>query len=92
MRHKILSSKQDQALSGCNQEAAAVGIWRLHQLEKLNSITTLNKTQQLVSGVDEIPIAVHFDVCVFCCLLVSVWEPVPGAAAETKFACSSSLS
>lgn len=39
MRRKILSSKQDQALSGCNQEAAAVGIWRLHQLEKLNSIT-----------------------------------------------------
>jgi hypothetical protein len=44
VRTKILPPKQDQALSGCDQEVAAVGIRGLHQLELLNAITALNET------------------------------------------------
>lgn len=54
-RCEILPPKQDEGLLRGNQEAAAVGIRGLHQLELLDTITESPRPQQLVSSLAELP-------------------------------------
>lgn len=56
-RGEVLPPKQDEALSGCDQEVAAIGIRRLHHLEELHPIAELNeRPRQSQPGVKFLPI------------------------------------
>lgn len=55
MRCEVLAPEQDEGLSGCDQEVAAVGIRRLHHLEQLDTVAELPRPRQSVPGLDEAP-------------------------------------
>ena len=55
-RGEVLPPKQDEALCGCDQEVAAVGIRRLHHLEELHPIAELNeRPRKSQAGVKFLP-------------------------------------